>query len=259
MTEAEWMACVDPPPMLEYLVGRAGDRKFRLFAVECCRRVQEHISDPRCRQALAILEENVGTDRYAPCFELAASNARAVWHERHYRVLASSVGDDLARRAAATSTGTLTGLTDDATARAATAKAESDPIVRAASAVWVAAGAGSPTENEDFASYRAEIAAEHAARACGNEGIEKLHQVRLLRDIFGNPFLPVPVDPRWLTETTATLATGIYADRAFDRMPILADALEEAGCDNRDMLDHCRGDGPHVRGCWVVDLLLGKV
>jgi hypothetical protein len=80
----------------------------------------------------------------------------------------------------------------------------------------------------------------------------------LLRDIFGNPFRPVTLDPRWQTETVVALATGIYAERAFDRMPILADALEEAGCDNRDVLDHCRGNGPHVRGCWVVDLLLGK-
>jgi hypothetical protein len=79
-----------------------------------------------------------------------------------------------------------------------------------------------------------------------------------LRDIFGNPFRPVTFDPRWLTATVVALATGIYAERAFDRMPILADALEEAGCDHADILAHCRGDGPHVRGCWVVDLVLGK-
>jgi hypothetical protein len=54
------------------------------------------------------------------------------------------------------------------------------------------------------------------------------------------------------------LAQAIYDDRAFDRLPILADALEEAGCDTADILAHCRGPGPHVRGCWVVDLILGK-
>lgn len=78
------------------------------------------------------------------------------------------------------------------------------------------------------------------------------------RDIFGNPFRPVSVQPHWLTETVSGIATGIYAERAFDRMPILADALEDAGCDNAEVLNHCRGDGPHVRGCWAVDLLLGK-
>jgi hypothetical protein len=79
-----------------------------------------------------------------------------------------------------------------------------------------------------------------------------------LRDIFGNPFRPVTADPRWLTSTAVALARTIYTDRAFDRLPILADALEDMGCDNADVLTHCRGDGPHVRGCWVTDLVLGK-
>jgi hypothetical protein len=80
----------------------------------------------------------------------------------------------------------------------------------------------------------------------------------LLRDIFGNPFRPVALDPSWLTSTAVALATGIYAERAFDRMPILADALQDAGCYHPDVLSHCRGGGPHARGCWVVDLILGK-
>ena len=79
-----------------------------------------------------------------------------------------------------------------------------------------------------------------------------------LREVVGNPFRPVAFDPRWLTSTVVGLARGIYDERAFDRMPILADALEDAGCDDAHVLAHCRGDGPHVRGCWVVDLVLGK-
>ncbi|MBA4192079.1 MAG: hypothetical protein C0467_29220 [Planctomycetaceae bacterium] len=80
----------------------------------------------------------------------------------------------------------------------------------------------------------------------------------LLRELFGNPFRPVTVDPSWLTSTVNALAEGIYAYRAFDRMPILADALQDAACDNDEVLAHCRGPGSHVRGCFVVDLLLGK-
>jgi hypothetical protein len=80
----------------------------------------------------------------------------------------------------------------------------------------------------------------------------------LLRDIFGNPFHPIAFVPKWRSETAVALASAIYAERAFDRMPILADALEEAGCDHADVLSHCRGPGPHVRGCWVVDGVLGK-
>jgi hypothetical protein len=80
----------------------------------------------------------------------------------------------------------------------------------------------------------------------------------LLRDIYGNPFRSVSFNPTWRTPTAIANATAIYAQHAFDRMPILADALEYAGCDNADVLLHCRGDGPHARGCWVVDLVLGK-
>lgn len=68
----------------------------------------------------------------------------------------------------------------------------------------------------------------------------------------------VALDPHWLSSSVAALATGIKAESAYDRMPVLADALEDAGCHNADILAHCRGDGPHVRGCWVVEMLLGK-
>jgi hypothetical protein len=76
--------------------------------------------------------------------------------------------------------------------------------------------------------------------------------------VLGNPFRPVTPDPSWLTPTALASGQGIYAERAFDRLPILADALQDAGCDRAEVLDHCRGPGPHVRGCWVVDRLLGK-
>jgi hypothetical protein len=79
-----------------------------------------------------------------------------------------------------------------------------------------------------------------------------------LCDFDGEPFTPVAPDPRWLTATVLDLACLIYDERAFDRLPILADALMDAGCDNDDILEHCRSEGPHVRGCWVIDLILGK-
>ncbi|MBN9522996.1 hypothetical protein J0H58_31535 [bacterium] len=88
--------------------------------------------------------------------------------------------------------------------------------------------------------------------------MEQAAQAALLRDILGNPFRPVAFDPTWRTEAVVALARGVYDDRAFDRLPVLADALEDAGCADADVLTHCRGDGPHVRGCWVVDLILGK-
>jgi hypothetical protein len=82
----------------------------------------------------------------------------------------------------------------------------------------------------------------------------------VIAEILGPQFLP-KVAPAWLVWNDGTvrkLAQTVYDDRRYDLLPILADALEEAGCGNADMLAHCRGPGPHVRGCWVVDLLLGK-
>ncbi len=102
-------------------------------------------------------------------------------------------------------------------------------------------------------------AIEVADWCAGKSAEAETTQAAILRDIFGNPFRTAPLDPVWLTSTVVALAEGIYADRAFDRMPILADALQDAGCDNDDILNHCRQPGEHVRGCWVVDLVLGKV
>ncbi|VTT99007.1 Uncharacterized protein OS=Sorangium cellulosum (strain So ce56) GN=sce5710 PE=4 SV=1 [Gemmataceae bacterium] len=83
-------------------------------------------------------------------------------------------------------------------------------------------------------------------------------QAVLVRDLFGNPFRDVAFSPEWRTSTVVALAQQMYEARDFSAMPILADALQDAGCDSGDVLDHCRGPGPHVRGCWVVDLVLGK-
>lgn len=80
----------------------------------------------------------------------------------------------------------------------------------------------------------------------------------LVYDIFGNPFRPVAIDPAWRTSTVLALAQQMYESRDFVPIPILADALQDAGCENDNILNHCRSEGPHVRGCWVVDLLLGK-
>jgi hypothetical protein len=90
---------------------------------------------------------------------------------------------------------------------------------------------------------------------------ERMIQSRLIRDIFDNPFHPVTLNSAWLAwngGTVVKMAQAIYDDRGFDRLPVLADALEEAGCTNAVIPSHCRSQGPHVRGCWVIDLILGK-
>src|SRR5262249_23217272 len=95
-----------------------------------------------------------------------------------------------------------------------------------------------------------------ARTQCSSE--EETSQALSFRDTFGNQCRPVSIDPRWLTWTVMDLAQVTYDERCFDRLRILADALMDAGCDNEEILLHCRSDGQHVHGCWLIDLLLGK-
>jgi hypothetical protein len=103
----------------------------------------------------------------------------------------------------------------------------------------------------------ARSAAEALAKAIPWDDARAL-QARLLVCLFGlRPFRPIAFDPDWRTVDAVGVARAIYDDRAFDRLPILADALMDAGCADEQVLAHCRSDGPHARGCWVVDLVLG--
>ncbi|VTT98064.1 Uncharacterized protein OS=Sorangium cellulosum (strain So ce56) GN=sce5710 PE=4 SV=1 [Gemmataceae bacterium] len=102
----------------------------------------------------------------------------------------------------------------------------------------------------------------HVALARGDEAIDpsSLHPyANLLREIFGPLlFRDVLIAPEWRTSDVTALARGVYVEKAFDRLPILADALQDAGCDSDEILTHLRSDGPHVRGCWALDLILGN-
>jgi hypothetical protein len=105
-------------------------------------------------------------------------------------------------------------------------------------------------------------AAQRAQAALVWTGGERATQAALLRDVLGNPFRPSPRLPHavfaWNDRTSPRIAEHIYEERAFDRLPILADALLDAGCEDEELIGHCRSQGPHVRGCWAIDLLLGK-
>lgn len=125
----------------------------------------------------------------------------------------------------------------------------------AASTAHAASYASSPSLALDVLLEGMQVAAEIAPK--GLKG-ENAAQSDLIRDIFGNPFRPVAFDRAWRTDTALSLARQMYDSRNFGAMPILADALQDAGCDNADILNHCRDPATHVRGCWVVDLVLGK-
>ena len=113
-------------------------------------------------------------------------------------------------------------------------------------------------ENESWISPEgsARSVAGYVARELGTN--EPPNQCHLLRDVIGNPYRLVACGPTWRSRTALAIAQAIYDENGFSNLPILADALEDAGCDNPEFLAHLRGPGPHVRGCWAVDLLLGK-
>jgi hypothetical protein len=232
VTEADWLASTDPVPMLVYLRGRPSDRKLRLFAVACCRRIWHLLTDPRSRRAVEVVEDyadgTVGDDE----LRLAVIGADSV---AEGRVASATEVADLALATAA-----LAAL--NATARDA---------MRAAD--YAAANAAAAT-------FHAATAAQ-AASAAAVRAVERRGQAELLVEVFGNPFRHPSVAPElfaWSDGMLPRLAQTIYEEKSFERMPILADALEDASCDNLDLIDHCRREDEHIRGCWAVDLLLGK-
>jgi hypothetical protein len=222
MTEAEWAFCIDPVLMLESLRegGMASEaRKLRLFAAACCRRAW-HLLDAGGRATVEVSERFA--DGSASQEELQA----AVW--------ANLGREDLDARAA---------------------------VDHAAVGAWrpavalLAAVCGRRPEPGPAPADPAALARERAAQA------------DLLRDILGSrPLWPVCVASSWRTPTVVALAQAAYEERRLPgghldatRLAILADAAEEAGCTDGDLLAHLRGPGPHVRGCWPVDLLLERI
>jgi hypothetical protein len=216
--EGDWLGGTDPQEMLLGLPAAVPDRRLRLFALACCRRVEARLTHTLSRQALLLAE------RY--------TNGSAT--DEEMRALSSQfLGEYNARLAAAGGDWNATSTTDLHAAYALTRNA-----------------------------FPARAALE-AVAAAEDKSEERSVQCRLLRCIFGNPFRRPPrPEPAWLAwygGSVVRLARAIYDGRKFEWMPVLADALEEAGCRDEDILGHSREQGGvHARGCWLLDLLLNR-
>jgi hypothetical protein len=241
MTEDDWWygsASVQERLAWLYSHALACERKFRLFAAACCRRVEGDLPHQRFRSLLQTVEAFADGE---------------VKRAKLNRLL------ETARVAHANGAGRFSQGFVDTLFESATVDEEDWKLPR------------QPKNPERLFAETPRLlrVAGEIVRECvyrtgdgDNETVrgEIAHQIRLLHDIFGPlPFRDIVPDPAWLTSDALALARGIYEEKAFDRMPILADALQDAGCDNDEMLNHCRADGwEHVRGCWVIDLLLGR-
>jgi hypothetical protein len=221
VTEPDWLLGSDLDRMLAHVAGKVSARKLRLFAVACCRRIWHRLDDERSRQA--ILASEGYADGRVKRRELLVSRKQALLVKE-----LNSVTTPAEFAAASVARPRIVPRWVAELARTASA----DAVARAG---WV--------------TYREALHAEARNQAC------------LLREVLGNPFRPAPFDPAWVAANDGAvrkLAESVYEERAFDRLPILADALEDAGCSDAELLDHVRTGGEHVRGCWVVDLCLGR-
>jgi hypothetical protein len=231
MTEAEWPTCPNPRRLLDYLRRhqvRVSVRKLTLFACACDRQIWDLLSDDR-RLLAASAERRADREADSAAPVDAPPEPDAATSDDAYRArMVETFGIDV-----------LTDLRP--------------PDL--------------PPRNDRVDAYRAaaKAAEEAALTAClGARGraralqAARREQAALVRDLVGNPFRPVAFDPRWRTADVVGLARTIYGDRAFDRLPILAAALMDAGCADEQVLGHCREAGPHARGCWVVDTILDR-
>ncbi|MFO0823654.1 MAG: hypothetical protein U0792_11150 [Gemmataceae bacterium] len=267
MTEAEWLTCDNDEAMLAFLRNRGNLRKLRLFAVAACIRGWSLFIDERSGHAVKVAErfaDGAASDR-----DLFTARADALAARRDVANAAPRSefnwwGDAAAETAFSCAAAdafppvghaapqhdyftTAAGFMANALALVRVRQLEEETLLHELP------DDGTYDEARQDMYEKADRICEEVRRSAWSAG------AALLRDIFGNPFRPVSFDAEWRTSTAVLLAKQMYESRNFDAMPILADALEDAGCCNEHILNHCRdANGVHVRGCWVIDLVLGK-
>jgi hypothetical protein len=245
MTESEWLACVDPTPMLEFLRAdrTTSERKLRLFAAACCRRVWDWLGE-RSRCAIEILERYLDGETKAGELNTAVKGAEADWLEEFGTHHPSN---------AACAALTFAGVTPHAVASSSASEIADAVRVEASIRTGISLQGWPPPRVRD--PIIEQLCAEAGRNATASELSAQCH---LLREIFHGPRRAVVFRNSWRTGTVLNLASIVNKEGSLEKLPILADALEDAGCTDRSVLDHCRAEGFHTKGCWVVDLVLKK-
>ena len=222
MTEQEWLTATDPDVLWDFLSDKVSDRKYQLYAVAWCRRIWDLFPTMHARGVVDALEQLA--DGTADQELLENAKDRLLEDEQSYDVHSDT--------------------------NSAQAYAHS-----AAVTCWGDKGSALASVAPDYCQEALHVQSGSKSR---DLRAELRAQAEMVREFFPNPFRPVTLDPRWLSSTVLDLARTIYEERLYERMPILADALMDAGCDGEEIINHCQESGPHVRGCWVVDLILSK-
>jgi hypothetical protein len=231
MTELERLRGLDQPEwMLQELVSKGSRRKLVLLGAAFCRQIHNLFIDKRTLAAIEMIE------RWADCEKVDDLRRARVLANRSVRWIES-----------------CTSRIRNFDPR------ENSTELNAAMAVWQMALLDRYQPLSNVITFLYGTAQDDRSRMGLRATLGEL-----LCDVFRTHFLPITFDPRWLTSTVLDLARSFFeggprqAGGDLAGLPILADALMDAGCDDEELLAHCRGEGPHVRGCWVLDLILGK-
>ncbi len=241
MTEHEWLQSTHPWPMVNFAFQHyyCKERLWRLYSVACCQRIFHLLSDERSKAAV----------------EAAERHAEACGSTEEDRTMVEMVrAAEQAAQAVRDSRWTVRGAANAALAACYTAAGmdnpeEYPPNSASGYAAWAVAEAAGTVWRSD--AWETAAAAEFAVHC------DILRDLVRCRRLFRRSS-DVLWYPGWRTPTVSVLGQAIYAERRFSDLPILADALEEAGCTSADILDHCRSGGEHVRGCWALDLVFGR-
>jgi hypothetical protein len=244
MSAQSWeTACLHE--MLELAAGRLSDRKLDLFNLWCCHSLRPYLRDRRSiaavRYAEQLVDEGWPATEERETIRLAASQAEREleqWAHSGSRTPAEFRNRRVYAHAAQVA---LKAIVNNLPSRGAVLIAK----ITAYAYAWA---------NDD----RPDTFPDDSPTCLALRDKHSRLQEKIFRDIVGNPFVRVDFDSYWRTTDVLGLARAVYEDGAFDRLPILADALMDAGCTDEAILSHCRGRSPHARGCWVVDFVLGK-
>jgi hypothetical protein len=245
MTESEWLTGTDFTAHVQYACECLSLRRQRLLAAGFCRAVEHLFDHPDLANALAVIE--LAADGVAAPGALESARQRC----REIAVEARDAYD------AATDRGSGEGLEHSVRSELAwvVARAAAGPMPVPVEKVGRDAAAAAVQARTGTGLMVPVASAEFDAAAFE----QSLVMRAVVWEVVGNPFRPVNWNSLWRTDTVLSLARQMYKSRDFSAMPILADALQDAGCDNDDVLNHCRDPRAiHVRGCWVIDCIFGK-
>jgi hypothetical protein len=220
MTETEWLAATDPVPMVEFVRSSSSDRKFRLLACAFARHYW--LPDVFTRALVKLSERYADGQRSLPALRAARKTVPFLAHRSRIRAPRPQDTAAIRAEAEAAAVAYCTGVTEG---------------------------------------WRAASTALRHLRGSEHLGYSGSDFVPYVHDVIGNPHRARWLDPKlleWNDGVVAKVAENIYQHRSFRRLPILADALEDAGCTDAELLGHLRGPGPHARGCWALDLVLSK-